>query len=138
MAYSDALKTEAIIRLAINKFDYEKTAQQMQVTSRSLRNWERNFTKKGIPELLNRAIERMLMVIPETWSGHDWAIAIGILMDKWLLLQGEPTQRTENLINTFEALSDDDRRAIVEEAQKIIAGFGFIGDNTSDRDNGHA
>ena len=132
MAYSDAFKTEAMIRLAVNKYDYNKTADQVNVTARTLRNWEKSFPKKGVPDLLNRAIERMLSVIPETWSGQDWAIALGILIDKWLILQGEPTQRTENFINTFEALTEDEKQAVIQEAQDFIAGIGTSGVKFSD------
>ena len=121
MAYSDAFVNEAMIRLAVNKYDYDKTAEQMGVTSRSLRNWEKNFTKKGIPDLLDRAIERMLSVIPDSWDGHDWAVALGILIDKWLLLQGEPTNRTENILRGLKDVNPDDRNAIVAEAERILA-----------------
>ena len=127
MAYSDAFKTEAVIRLATNKYDYQMTADQMGIPARTLRNWEKSFPKKGVPELLERAIERMLMVIPKDMSGHDWAVAMGILMDKWLLLHGEPTQRTENIMQTFGELTEDERRAVVEEAQQIIAEFSSSG-----------
>lgn len=121
MAYSDALKTEAIIRLAINKYDYDKTAEQMGVTVRTLRNWEKIFPKKGVNELLDRAIERMLMVIPEKWDGNSWAVALGILIDKWLLLQGEPTNRTESLIRGLKDVNVDDRNAVIAEAERILA-----------------
>lgn len=127
MAYSDAFKTESIIRLATNKYDYQKTADQIGIPVRTLRNWEKSFPKKGVPELLERAIERMLMVIPKDMTGHDWAVAMGILMDKWLLLHGEPTQRTENIMQTFGELTEDERRAVVEEAQQIIAEFSTSG-----------
>lgn len=121
MAYSDAFVTEAMIRLAINKYDYDTTAEQMGVTARTLRNWEKNFPKKGVPDLLNRAIERMLSVIPDNWNGHDWAIAIGILIDKWLLMQGEPTSRTESILHGLKDIDQNDRNAIVAEAERILS-----------------
>ena len=108
MAYSDAEKTEALIRLAINKYDYAKTAEQTGVTVRSLRNWEKSFPKKTVPELLDRAIERMLMNIPADWKGNDWAIALGILMDKWLLAQGMATERTESLAGWLTGLPENE------------------------------
>ena len=135
MAYSDAVVTEALVRLAVNKYNYELTAEQMGVTVRSLRNWEKSFPKKSVPALLERAIERMLMVIPETWTGHDWAITIGILMDKWLLIQGEPTERTESLVKHFDSLSDGEKQAVVAEAERIIASFS-AGDNNQGIDGG--
>ena len=92
--YSEAQIAEALIRLAINKYDYNKTSEQVSIPSRTLRRWDKDVTKKGVPELLERAIERMLMVIPANMKGSDWAIALGILMDKWLLMQCQATSRT--------------------------------------------
>ena len=122
--YSDNQITESVIRLAVNKYDYELTSEQLGIPSRTLRRWDKDVTKKGVPELLERAIERMLTAIPANWSGHDWAIALGILMDKWLLLQGEPTERTENWVKHFEELTDDERHAVIEEAQELVASLG--------------
>ena len=126
--YSDAEKTEAIVRLAINKYDYEKTAEQLRISDRTLRRWDKDAIKNGVPELLERAIQRLLMVIPENMSGHDWSITLGILLDKWLLLQGEPTERTENLLKTFGALTDDERQAVIHEAQEIVGSLSASGD----------
>jgi len=73
--YSDEFRTEAVIRLAINQFDYAKTAEQFDVTERSLRNWEKVFPKKSVPELLERAITRLLMVIPKDMKGKPIKIS---------------------------------------------------------------
>lgn len=123
MAYSDAFVTEAIIRLAVNKYDYKKTAEQLAIPEMTLRRWEKNenVIKKSVPELLERAIERLLMVIPPDMKGQDWAIALGILMDKWLLIQGEPTNRTESLFRGIKDITPDDRNAIIQEAERILA-----------------
>jgi len=123
MAYSDREVSEALIRLAVNKYDYELTANQTGIPSRTLRRWEgdETVTKKTVPGLLDRAIERMLMVIPDKWDGNSWAVALGILIDKWLLLQGEPTKRTESLIRGLKDVSPDDRDAIIQEAERILA-----------------
>lgn len=131
MAYSDIEVTEAMVKLAVNKGDYDKTAKDTGVSERTLKRWAKMAPKKGVPELLERAIERMLMVIPSNMSGHDWAIALGILMDKWLLIQGEPTERKENIISDFKTLSEDERRAIVDDAKRIISGLSVVGSNGS-------
>jgi hypothetical protein len=125
--YSDAFRSEAVIRLAVNKYDYEKTAEQLGITRKTLRKWDKEYPKKSVPELLERAIERILSVIPSDMSGQDWAVTLGILMDKWLLIHGEPTQRTENIMQTFGELTEDERRAVVEEAQQIVAEFSTSG-----------
>lgn len=133
--YGEAEVAEALVRLAVNHYDWNKTEEQTGIPVRTLRRWDKDVPKKGVPDLLERAITRLLMVIPKDLKGSDWAITLGILMDKWLLIQGEPTERTESLVRTFEALSEDERHAVVERAREIISGFGAISDNGS---NGRA
>lgn len=123
MAYSDAEITEAMIRLAINKYDYELTSSQLGISDRTLRRWDNSATKKGVPQLLERAIERMLMVIPEKWTGHDWAISLGILLDKYQLLRGEPTERTENIFTQLQKLPESELDELIDQfEQAAISG----------------
>lgn len=121
MSYSDAEKNSALIRLAANKYNFQKTSDETGIQIRTLRNWEKNYPKKGITELLDHAIAYLLANIPEFKRGSDWAIALGILIDKWLIIQGEPTQRTENLLRGFGNLTDDERTAVIDEANRILA-----------------
>ena len=118
MAYSDTQASEALIRLAINKYDYKLTSKQVGIPERTLRRWDKNVTKKGVPELLERAIERMLMVIPETWHGQDWAIALGILIDKYQLMHGEPTARIENIFTAIQNLPDDELNDLINQFEQ--------------------
>jgi hypothetical protein len=120
MAYSDGEKAEAMIRLAFNKYDFDKTSKETGITVKTLRRWEKNVPKKGVSELLDRAIRHMLANIPTTITGQDWAIALGILMDKWLLLQGEPTARTESVHRQVSELTDDEYDSLLEEASGIL------------------
>lgn len=120
MAYSDTEVAEAMIRLAVNKYDFDKTATDTGYPAQTLRRWNKNVPKKGVGDLLERAIERMLMNIPTDWRGNDWAIAIGILMDKWLLMQGEPTSRTETIARDVENLNPTERDAVIADARAII------------------
>ena len=120
MAYSDAEVAEALIRLAVNKYDYDKTAKETGYPPQTLRRWNKSVPKKGVGDLLERAIERMLMHIPTDWRGHDWAVAVGILMDKWLLMQGEPTERTENIQREVARLNPSERDELLAEAKSII------------------
>ena len=119
--YSDAFVTEALIKLAVNRYDYEATSAELGVPARTLRRWDKNVLKKGVPELLERAIERMLMVIPTEWKGNQWAIALGILLDKWLLAQGMPTARMENIITRLAELKPDEYGDVIAEAERILA-----------------
>lgn len=121
MAYSDAETTEAMIRLAVNKYNYKLTAEQTGIDEKTLRRWDKIATKKTVPELLERAIERLLMVIPADMKGSDWAVSFGILMDKWLLMNGQATSRTENLIGNIDNLPEKEKDAVIREAERIIA-----------------
>lgn len=118
--YSDNERAEALIRLAVNKYDYEKTAEQCGISDRTLRRWDKVAIKKGIPELLERAIERMLMVIPSDMKGSDWAITLGILIDKWQLIRGAPTDRTETISRKMGGMSEDEFADVLSEANRIL------------------
>lgn len=128
--YSDVEITEALIKLAINKYNYEMTASDTGISVKTLRRWARMPQKKGVPELLERAIERMLMNIPANWSGHDWAVALGILMDKWLLVQGKATSRTETIARRL-GVSVDELDDVLAEADRILAEAAGGGDTQS-------
>lgn len=121
MAHSDAEVGEALVQLAINKYDFDKTAKDTGKSVSSLKRWAKSEPKKGVAELLERAIERMLLNIPTEWKGNDWSIAVGILMDKWLLMQGEPTSRTETIARDVESLTPQEKDAVIAEVRAIIA-----------------
>lgn len=130
MAYSDAEVLEALVKLAVNKYNFPMTSSDTGIPERTLRNWAsaKNGVKKGVPELLERTIERMLMVIPEKWNGQDWAIALGILMDKWLVMRGQPTSRTETIFTTLQQMPDDELDALLDEFQ-TAASRGLVPEN---------
>jgi hypothetical protein len=64
----------------------------------------------------------MLAAIPETMSPYEWGVALGILLDKWLIVQGEPTQRTETIQRQVSKLSDDEFDDLLEQANQILRG----------------
>lgn len=121
MAYSDGEKAEALIRLAVNKYDYDLTAEQTGISAKQIRRWDKLVPKNGVADLLERAISRMLMAIPAEMRGNDWAIALGILLDKWLLIQGEPTSRTESIERRLGDLPASELDSVIAEAERIIA-----------------
>jgi hypothetical protein len=73
-----------------------------------------------VGELIERALSRLLVAIPAQMSGHEWSIAVGTLMDKWLLVQGQATARRESVSRLLSGLSDDEYRAVIAEAERII------------------
>ena len=130
--YSDAERAEAVIKLAVNKYNYQKTADAVGVPIRTLRRWDKSIPKKGVGDLLERAIQRLLMALPEKMSGKDWAITLGILMDKWFLMQGEPTERTESIVHGYKDCTDDEKQAVVERARELLAGVSVGGFDEGD------
>ena len=133
MAYSDTEKAEAVILLAVNKYDYDKTAEALGISAKTLRRWDKIVPKKGVAELLERAIERMLMHIPADMKGRDWAIALGILMDKWLLGQGMATSRSENIMGFLADMAPEEREKIIIEAERILSARASGSSNISDQ-----
>jgi hypothetical protein len=119
MAYSDAEKAEAIIRLTINKFDYPKTSRELGIAKPTLRRWNKNVPKQGVVELLERAVQHLLMAIPEKLEGNEWAFTVGTLIDKYLLAQGKPTARIDKTVRTL-GLSQDEFDDVLAEANRII------------------
>lgn len=114
--YSDTEQAEAMVRLAVNKYNYTQTSEQTGIPEKTLRRWDKLGIKKTVPQLLERAIERMLMNIPADWKGNDWAIALGILMDKWLLVQGKATSRTESSVMTMlQNIPDSELNELIRE-----------------------
>lgn len=120
--HSDFEKAAGIMLLSVNKNDYAKTAEMLGVSEQTVRDWEKlNLTKNlAIPVMLEIAIKKLLEMMPTTWNGNSWAVAFGILMDKWLLVNGQPTERTENLVSGVNELPTDERDAVIREAESII------------------
>ena len=125
ITYTDEFKGECLVQLAVNKFDYEKTAEQMGVSTKSLRRWAINIPKRSVPEMLERAIMQMLSRIPESFRGDDWGVTVGILFDKWLLVQGRATSRnetvTKDITGTIDELNEDEVNGVIDAAREIIA-----------------
>lgn len=136
MAYSAETISKALVLLATYQNDYDKAAKEAGVSETSLRRWaageqkgengesgaKKQQTKKDqtVSEGLEAAIRTLLASVPEM-QGHDWAVALGILLDKWLLINGQPTTRTESLTRQVNELSDDEYRTAIAEAERIIA-----------------
>lgn len=120
--HSDYEKAAGVLLLATNKQDYKKTAEMLNVTEQTIRDWEKlNLTKNlAIPVMLEMAIKKLLEMMPDKWNGNSWAVALGILMDKWLLVHGQPTQRTASLLENVNDLSEEDKDEVLREAENII------------------
>ena len=139
MAYSDAEKAEGLILLAVNFYDFEKTAADLGIADSTLRAWDKKSLEIAQKkdrfdtlDLLERAIQRLLMKIPEPKNLQEWGIAMGILLDKKALFSGMPTSRTENISTRIEEMNDSERDAVIAEAEAIFAEAA-----SGSRDNGN-
>lgn len=121
--HSDFDRAAGVMLLARNKMDYQLTAEMVGVSVETIRNWEKeSFAKnEAIPVMLENAIKKLLEMMPTKWTGNTWAIAFGILMDKWLLVNGQPTQRTESTLVNLDELPEDQKDDVIAEAERIIA-----------------
>lgn len=120
--YSDFERAAGVLLLAVNQKDYKKTADMLGVSDTTIRNWEKeSLTKKlEIPIMLELAIRKLLENMPDKWNGNAWAVAFGIMMDKWLLVNGQPTSRSESLFSSVENLPEEEKDAVIREAENII------------------
>ena len=131
-SYSPEFRAEVLVRLAVNKYDFDKTARETGVSPRSIHNWNKEFPNKSVPELLERAIQRVLMVVPEDMPSKDWAITLGILLDKWMIWKGMPTSRMEQILKSVGSLPEDEYGEVLDEAERIIAEAGRSSTGSSD------
>jgi hypothetical protein len=140
MAYSAEAIAKALVLLAAYQNNYDKAAKEAGVSVRSLKRWasgeqsaknadtgdknarnaESGTKNQTVAEGIETAIRTLLAAVPQM-DGHDWAVALGILLDKWLLVNGQPTARTESLTRQVNELSDDEYRTAIAEAERIIA-----------------
>lgn len=122
--HSEYEQAAGLILLATNQNDYEMTASQLGVSVDTLLYWQKKSSDKkaALPVLLEEAIKKMLDMMPDKWTGNAWAVAFGIMMDKWLLVNGQPTQRTESttILSDIDNLSDNEKEDILAEAERII------------------
>ena len=107
--YTEEQRRIALARLAVNDGDYDKTAEETGVTARSLRRWAGVEEKPSIPELLEIVLADLLTTGPsESIHPKTWADTVSVLIDKWLVINEQPTSRIETLFQTMETLADDD------------------------------
>lgn len=120
--YSDEQIAAAIIKLAYNQYNYEMTASDTGVPVGTLKRWNATSVvpKLNISVLLERTIGRLLENMPTQWQGNEWAVAVGILIDKWLLSQGHPTAKGEVFVRKIGGLNENELAAVFSEVESIL------------------
>lgn len=129
--YTDAQRSAAMITLALNKFDYEKTEIELGIDRKVLQRWDKELPKRMIPEMLEEAIGKLFDRMPAKFTEKAWGITLGILLDKYLLVNNQPNSRLETTINTVINASEEEKAAIIAEAERILASRNFSGSDPS-------
>lgn len=120
MAYTDLEKVEAIIRLAVNKHNIKKTAEETGIGASALRRWSKEI-KLEVPDLLDRAVQHVLASVPDNIGAEHWGVIVGILVDKWLLMHGRPTAITEHSLLSKLGVDDPaELDLVLQEAERIL------------------
>jgi hypothetical protein len=122
MAYAESEQAEALLKLALNKYDFDLTSEELGISKRTLRRWDKIAPKKRVRWHLERALIHILAHVPDPMPGKDWALAVGILTDKIMLFEGMPTERIENIINKLADTEGNEFDGILEEAERILEG----------------
>ena len=121
-------KRKALELLIETKNSYEFVEKQTGVSIRTLKRWNQkrsnalfkmNDDSVEITTLLKSRIKSMIEDEPDT-NKSGWAMAIGIFVDKMLLLEGKPTSRRENLSKVVDEASDQEMDEMIAEAEAII------------------
>lgn len=125
--YTDEFRANALLELASNHNDFKETSQNTGVSEKQLRRWSSSTTHQAsivvnrqLSDMLEGAIQTLIERMPERFDGHSWNEAVGVLVDKLLLLRGQATTRTESVMRSLGDMSDDERTAIIEEAEGIL------------------
>ena len=126
--YPAEKRAKTLTTLAVTKNDAKRTAEIEGIGVRTVYRWQAQgpdyLKDKQVSELLEGVVKGLLGNAPDPAEANmkDWGIALGILLDKWMILGGNPTKRVENV--TIEGrvlnLTDDQYRYALEEAEKIL------------------
>lgn len=128
--YTDIEIHQFLTLLAFNKFNYSKTSELTGVPRNTLRRWNNSDVKKEIPEILDATIRELLAKLPQTIPTKDFGIIAGILLDKWLIIQGMPTARNESVIGRLGDMDEHELDRIIREAEEIISEASSRGSDT--------
>ena len=118
--YSEAQITEALVTLALCKYDYKAAADKTGISAKQLQNWNESKRPKTVPEMLEYTIKQVLIRVPETFDSRDWGIVLGILLDKWMVLRGAVAEDGELLTEEMKLLAEGEKRDLIAEARRIL------------------
>ena len=126
--YPAEKRAQTLATLAVNGGDAVKTARKEKVGLRTVYRWQQQgpdyLKDKHVSELLEGVVKGLLVNSPDPSEANlkDWGIALGILLDKWMILGGNPTKRVENVSidGRVIQLSDREYNEALIQAQRIL------------------
>jgi hypothetical protein len=132
MAYGDGQKAEVLAILASNGGRLRQTARQTGVAESTLRLWASDgrvtscAQKKSEDladrmEALTHAIVDMMPEKLQAANLRDLAVTLGIIVDKMLLLRGQPTERIHTSGDSDEATCAARVMELLEKARTRTA-----------------
>jgi hypothetical protein len=119
--WSEEVKTKTIELVALRGGDTKSVSEETGVPEPTIKRWMMKPADRTIPELLEAAIRQMFENMPDAFSAKEWSIALGILMDKYLLMTGAATSRTETITRTLDMIPEKHRDAVIARAREILA-----------------
>lgn len=101
--YADAYKSAVITLLIKNRLNFRKTSDQTGLDISTLKVWMNEERENGfnIREELENTAYLLLSEVPEMKNGRDWATALGIVLDKLIILYGLKNKTENNTTNNI-------------------------------------
>ena len=126
-SFTNEEKQEALFLLSMMKYDYGKASDILEVPVSLLQEWVRTIDlRRPILLHLETTLEAMLRSVPENWAGADWAKALELLLDKYIVMVGGPTSITEVRSTESSTLNEKELDDILETARMILEGRALI------------
>lgn len=154
--YSEAFKAKAVARLYSEGYPdksgaLRKIADELDVTHPTLARWAKGGKAAPDTEVIRQAvfameavleaeIEKILEQMDKVREKADYralAIALGIIFDKYQLLRGAPTSRSERVLHDMRSRSNEDLENVIQRAEELAQdAFDRAGDTTPSSGSG--
>jgi len=136
--YTEAFKVKAVARLYAEGYPdksgaLRKVADDLDVTHPTLARWAKGGKSAPSSETIRDAvfameavleaeIEKILEQMDAVREKADYralAIALGIIFDKYQLLRGAPTSRSERVLHDMRSQSNEDLEKVIQRAEEM-------------------
>ena len=136
--YSDDDRANALAALAANGGNINRTARELGIPEKTLRNWANGTSHPEAANLAEQKKQPLAALLEDVarklagdlanGAAKDPAVALGIVIDKRQILLGQPTSITRSLSDAERA---DRLRALVEQFRASTQGVRPPDDSTT-------